>query len=139
MGNNKRIISFILAIMVVAAFGAFAQGFGDNLDKKEAVTLTGALTLNNRMFPELTANGKVYILLVPRSFSRKLKLKDGDSITVSGNIVEPNASAKHPQFDNLLGTKVLVEKATINGKEINMKDFADKDGKNPRDGKKGDL
>jgi len=135
MNLKRKIISLALCLFVIAAIGVFAKGQGDNFTKKEAVTLTGAITINNRMFPELAVSDKTYLLLVPRFLVFKLDIKDGDQITVAGNVVEPKDNTG-PQLKNLNGIKVLVEKATINGKEYNLKDYAHKW---PRGGMRGGM
>jgi hypothetical protein len=138
MNLKRKIVSLVLGIIVIASIGAFAKGQDDNYTKKEAVTLTGTIVINNHMLPELTASGKTYLLLVPRMLVIKLDIKDGAQITVVGNIVEPKGDKERPQFGNIDGTKVLVEKATVNGKDYDLKDFADKSGKGPIDKNRGD-
>ncbi len=129
MYMNKRITIAVLVMLVLAVATAYANGQADTvLEKKESVTLTGKVTVSNRMMPELAANGKTYLLLVPRFLPIELNVKDGDEVTVTGSVVSVKDSAALPSYcriataDNL----VSVDKATINGKEYDLGDFQGK-------------
>lgn len=134
MKSINRIMGIVSFMLVIVVMGAFANGQSDQagakgnragFEKKEAVSLTGTVTLTNRMAIELLANGKTYFLLVPRHLAFEAGIKDGDTVSVSGNIVvAPNAGSRFGKAG--LEPLVLVDKATINGKEYDLKDYAGK-------------
>jgi hypothetical protein len=131
MQIRNRIAMVVLVMLVSMVVGAYANGQADTaLEKKESVTLTGKIVITNRILPELTANGKTYYLLVPHIFSADSNVKDGDEVTITGNVVSVKNPANIPPFARIgnLENLVSIDKATINGKEFDLGNYAFKDG-----------
>lgn len=110
----KHRFSFIpVAVALLVSAQAFASGTSESASTGipwETVTVTGKVTFKDMPFPELTAGGKTYELVVPRYDVSSLGVKAGDTITVEGVLVSQPAST-----DGRLTLRVT--KATIGGKE----------------------
>jgi hypothetical protein len=123
MKMRIKITSIVLVLIMAAVMGAYAKGQADKFQKKDAVTLTGTIVIKDRVFPELTANGKTYYVLVPRHLTREAVLKDGDQITISGNLIVPNNDANRFWDFSSTDQVVLPTKATINGKDYDLSNY----------------
>jgi hypothetical protein len=65
--------------------GAWGPDQDDQLKfSEDKVTVTGPLYFQQRLHPEVKADGKTYELMVPRFYLYDLELKDGQEVTVEG-------------------------------------------------------
>jgi hypothetical protein len=139
--NVKQIFA-VLALLVLSvslfAYGSRENRKGtnwfDELEAKgEKAQFTGTVVLENRMFPELKASGKVVKLMVPGMHHLDIDLKDGDQISVEGYFIEPGRDGDGRGYGHGWalkdGEKVLfVTKATIKGVVYDIKAELEKSG-----------
>lgn len=125
MKRNTMIL--IAVVMLLTGIGAaFASGNKDtaevpygrgpqwNIASNDKVTLTGTVTVSNKLHPELKVGSKLYYLMVPRYYLDDIEVKDGTSVTVEGFV------ATGVPMLNEKDEAVLVTKATIDGKEYDL-------------------
>ncbi|HNZ27766.1 MAG TPA: hypothetical protein PK385_03740 [Spirochaetota bacterium] len=104
----KKRVTIVALLTLALTFGLFAQ--------EETVKLKGKVTVSNRINPELSANGKTSLLIMPRFISEDLK--DGEEIAIEGTKGEIN---RGKGFRNVEKIEVIfVKKLTVDGKTVDI-------------------
>lgn len=128
----KRIGFIVLMIAVTSTGLLFARGTTETepatiysqwgiTEDTDTTQVTGTLTVENRIFPELKSGGNTWKLIYPRPFNFELDVTDGQRITVEGYETED----PHPKMvtGNENDVFLLVTKAVIDGEEYSLDDF----------------
>lgn len=82
-----------------------------------AESFTGKVNVSNRMRPELTANGQTYYLRMPHRVLLGAGVKDGDNITVDGDVETYSGNGE-------TRTWVRVNSLNANGQTIDLSTFS---------------
>jgi hypothetical protein len=120
MSLRKTIPVFVL-VLAAAAF-TLAEGQSESGAQRygaaglEQVKVSGKLSLEDRMHPELESGGKTYELMVPWFLTRQIELQEGEQVTVEGYQV-PGPRWESGEGDEI---HVRVTKAVIRGKEYDV-------------------
>jgi hypothetical protein len=121
MKVRKFLSCLTLIVLGLVLTGVNVKSAADNIDNKEKIALTGSIAFNNKVFPELTVNGKIYYLIVQRCIVRKVDIAEGETINVQGRHIDPSVkcySCSKIDKDSV----IIVEKLTIKGKDYNVPD-----------------
>ena len=139
--------ALIGALLIGMGTMAFASGQNESASgppflappsgANSVVTLTGTVSVTNRIHPVLASGSTSYELLVPPFAVYDSGVKDGQSITVKGYTVDP--SQLGPRFNYYDGgstnvTYFVVTAATMNGKDYNPWAAGSRYGYGPRYG-----
>jgi hypothetical protein len=105
----------ITLISILTVFSIFS------LNEKDKVTLKGKVTVQNRLHAELSADSKVYILMLPRYYLNDMK--DNDAVEVEGYKLDKNSFPNTnmlSQYDKPNTELFYVTKITAGGKTIDV-------------------
>ncbi len=85
----------------------------------EKLEVTGELYFENRVHPELKSGDQEYELMVPHFYTFGVDLKEGQTITVEGYLVEgPYCTMEEEEEEDEI--HLWVSKAVIDGKEYDL-------------------
>ena len=114
-GMNKiAVVTMVLLSLAGAAFAEGAQEAPGRDFPEETTTLTGTIDISD-FPPVLTADGKEYLVMVPRFLADDIEIEDGSTVTLEGYVHE--AYGRFASDD----TEVIsVTKATIDGTEYEV-------------------
>jgi hypothetical protein len=130
MMNTKRF--FMITLLLICTAFIFANGqkepnnghrdeFAQLIESKEKLTMTGKLSIKNRIMPELHAGTTTYFLAVPRFAAYRLGIEEGEEVTVEGVLLK--VKAKCPmRFLNEGDEVFFVTRAIVKGKEYDLKE-----------------
>jgi hypothetical protein len=128
--NIKRFFMITLLLICTALIFANGQKEPNNgrrdelaqlIESKEKLTLTGTLTIKNRIMPELHAGTTTYLLAVPRFAAYRLGIEDGEEVTVEGVLLKAKAACPMKFLEE--GDEVFfVTRAIVKGKEYDLKE-----------------
>ena len=133
----KNMVAILLMLGLTVALFAYGQGeengkmygqrqdheksneeFRNLIESKEKISLTGELSIKNRVLPELKVGNEVYKLMVPRFCMVNLEVDEGTEVLLEGVILKVKKDVNIRILNE--GDKVfLVTKAIINGEEYN--------------------
>jgi hypothetical protein len=119
-------IFIVSTVLVLALSGlAFANGQKDSTvpAASEKVTLTGNVYLEGELHPLLKSGGKEYELMVPPYLVTQIDIKEGAEIKVEGYTV-PGMGWRWQAEDADADIEIMVTKATVNGKEYDLSEYA---------------
>ena len=135
--KGKMFMTIVL-ITMIAAVGVYASANPDGRDDSyppgwggrfqgedrhmqdfsgETITVTGTLSLENWMHPELEADGIEYELLVPR-FRGGPDLEEGEIVTVEGYTIEGMPCCDQEEGHDEI--HLWVTKAIVDGEEFDL-------------------
>jgi hypothetical protein len=132
--NMKKAMIVLLVLVTGLSGAAFAAGQIEeaqrnapsarpawDFEDEDLVKVTGKVSYENRIHPELKDGSTVYNLMVPRMYLYSVELDEGKTVTVEGYLTD-EFPGRRPWGDvaDDNGQYIAVTKAVIDGKEYEL-------------------